>query len=117
MRGLLRCLAGFFLRALAGEFRFFPLFLLASGSLFLLDPQPILFQLLGLEALLLLATLAIQLGLLFLRLFLEHIALDIGPFAADLDIDRARPALGARQTQFGLRLAFQGDAAWRGNGR
>src|SRR5258708_6083522 len=49
---------------------------------------------------------------LMTRLVLEHLALDVGAFAAHFDVHRARAPLGARQFQLGLRFAPQGNLAW-----
>ena len=55
--------------------------------------------------------LPVDLFLLMTRLVLEHLALDVGAFAAHLDVDGARAALRARELQLRLRLAPQGDLA------
>src|SRR5256885_5637986 len=60
----------------------------------------------------LLAT-VIDLVLLGARLLLEHVALDVGAFAAHLDIDGARAPLRAGELQLALGLAPQGDLARR----
>jgi hypothetical protein len=104
--------ARLFLRALAGllfldqaPVRRFQRFALAPLGLGLLARSPL--RLLGF------APLRIDLFLLRARLFLEHIALDVGALDAHLDVDGARPALGAGQLQFALRLALERDARRR----
>src|SRR5690606_12339031 len=59
------------------------------------------------------AALRVQLFLLLPRLLLEHVPLDIGALAAHLDVDRARPALAARELQLALGFALQCDAPRR----
>ena len=54
---------------------------------------------------------SVELLLLFTRLLLEHVALDVGALLAHLDVDRARAALVARELELALRLAVQSDAA------
>src|SRR5690606_20396905 len=92
---------------------FLALVFLGPLLLFLLRAQALLLAPLGLEALLLLASLAVELGLLFLRLLLEHVALDVGALAAHFHVDGARAPLCAGQPELRLRLAFQRDAARR----
>src|SRR6185503_4923444 len=58
----------------------------------------------------------VELFLLFARLLLEHVALDVGALLPDLDVDRARPALAARELELALRFAVQRDATRRGVG-
>src|SRR6185437_13979476 len=111
---LLRDAASIVLRAAAGGF----LFLDAAAVLRL---QMLALAPLGLDALALaardflgLAPLLVDLVLLLARLLLEHVALDVGALLTDLDTDRARAALGARELQLALRLALERDAAGRG---
>ncbi len=61
--------------------------------------------------LLLALALPVELFLLVARLIFEHLALDVGALAAHLDVDGARAALRARELQFRLRFAPQGDLA------
>ncbi len=55
----------------------------------------------------------VDLFLLQASLVLENLALDVGAFAAHLDVDGAGAALRARELEFGLRLAPQRDLARR----
>src|SRR6185437_4113197 len=113
-RPLLGEVAGLVLRPAPGGF----LFLDATAVLRL---QPLALAPLGIDAFALaagdflgLAPLLVDLVLLLARLLLEHVAFDVGALLADLDADRARASLGARQLQLALRLALQRDAPWRG---
>ncbi len=83
--------------------------------------EPLAFAALRLDALGLplhglfgLAALLVDLVLLLARLLLEHVALDVGAFAADLHIDGPGAALDARQLQLALGLALESDLAGRG---
>ena len=86
-----------------------------SRCLLLLGSAALLLELaLGGEPLLVLGTtLCVELFLLLARLLLEHVALDVGSLAANLDIDGPRSPLPAREPQLTLRLALQRDAARR----
>src|SRR5205823_432697 len=58
-------------------------------------------------------TAVVELVLVDARLLLEHVALDVGAFAAHLDIDGARAPLRAGELQLALGLAPEGDLARR----
>src|SRR5207248_589360 len=98
----------------------------AAPLLLLLDPaavlglEPLALAPLGLGALALrargllgLVSPVIDLVLLRARLFFQHVALDVGTFAAHFHVHGAGAALGARQLQLALGLAFERDAARR----
>ncbi len=113
-RDLLGRLAGLFLGVEPLFFLLLPLLFLETRGLFLLGLQALLLALFRFETLFFLATLAIELLLLLLGLLLEHVALDVGPLAADLDVDRARTTLRAGKLELRLRLALERNAPGRG---
>ncbi len=86
---------------------------LAFDRLFLLSLEAFLFAGSRRNTLFFLVPDAIKLVLLFLRLFLKHIALDVGALASNLDVDSTRTPLVSGQTEFRLRFAFQSNLARR----
>ena len=96
---------------------FFCLFLGYDGG-FLLSLDALLLTRFRLYALFLGTALGIERFLLFQRLLLENIALDVGALTSNFDVDRPRSTLAAGQSQFRLRLALKRDPARRrGRGR
>jgi hypothetical protein len=59
----------------------------------------------------------VELFLLFARLLLEHVALDIRPLLSNLDVDRSSASLAARELELALRFPVQSDTPRRGIGR
>src|SRR5210317_1765688 len=101
-RSFLSGLASLFLGILASLLFFLKSFFFGQNRRFLLGLGALFLTSFSLDALFLSAAFCVQRFLLFLRLFLENVPLDIGPLAAHLDIHCTRAPLRTRQFQLRL---------------